>query len=398
MITKDYLITAAKKAVPSFKWVIGGAASFALAAIILEWGLKLASLALIVMVLFLTAIGFIVLQWISRLKPAYTSRMSTFAAWSFLIFVVTFGGLVISSSISDKPWPLRSRIAESLTGLKITGLTNTLAFANTQTASSEIKRVSTNASLYRLLARIRPSYNFKIGEIQIEGEFMWSGTTNFPSELLQRIAQFTSTNVANAWPNSDSVMRVKIGNIGYSGFGKFDATILGASPKQLPNGSVHLWLEPGKRTDTVNNENYAGVFIHQNWKVGNKWLPQETAYVQIILPGYRAALQEDGIVVVDKDGKTPDSSIEDLGKQPYVVAVQGIEENDQTFTELEHQGFVFRIKFVSETRLAEFTSLFGIATNATDLGETPNPHAKAGQIKNFDDLRVDALLELKRLP
>jgi len=118
--TEGSLINTAIKLVPSFRWAVGAAALMALAAVVLKSGFNLATLFLVAGVLFVAAMGFIALQWISTLKPESTSRMAGFVAWSFLGFLVIGLGLVLSSAVFDQPWQFRSWIQRKIQGEEIT--------------------------------------------------------------------------------------------------------------------------------------------------------------------------------------------------------------------------------------------------------------------------------------
>jgi|GEM_PF-6266888 len=112
----EFLIKIARKTVPSFKWVIGAAALFSLAAIVIHWGLNLAVLFLVGGVLLIVAVAFIVLWWISRLSPKTASPMAAFLAWSSLLIVVAALVCVLTSATADWPWSIRTWINQHIGG------------------------------------------------------------------------------------------------------------------------------------------------------------------------------------------------------------------------------------------------------------------------------------------
>ncbi len=111
MWTQFKLIEIAKKSVPSFKWVIGGAAIFGLAAIILKGGAHLATSILVAGILLVFAVALIVLNWVSKLRPGKTSVMAVSMAWSFLIILVASVSCLFFSAVLDWPWPVRTWIS-----------------------------------------------------------------------------------------------------------------------------------------------------------------------------------------------------------------------------------------------------------------------------------------------
>lgn len=116
IISPEGLILTAKKAVPSFKWVIGAAALLALAGIVIKWKFNLAALFLVAGILLVAGVAFIVLQWISKLKADKASVMAAFMAWSLLIFLICALLLVLISATCDRPWPIQSVIRRMLDG------------------------------------------------------------------------------------------------------------------------------------------------------------------------------------------------------------------------------------------------------------------------------------------
>ncbi|HYC70658.1 MAG TPA: hypothetical protein VEB66_05590 [Opitutaceae bacterium] len=111
MFTKQELINYAQKSVPSFKWVSGAAALLAMAAVVLEWGVNVGALALVGLILLAFAIALLGLKAITRLKPGQTSVIAVFMTWAFMLTMVAFLAMGVSSAAIDRPWPARTAIA-----------------------------------------------------------------------------------------------------------------------------------------------------------------------------------------------------------------------------------------------------------------------------------------------
>jgi len=114
VLSQEYLINFAKKSVPSFKWVIGAAAVLALAATVLQWGVKPLALGFLAVFLLVLAVALVVLQWIARLKPAQSSRLAVAMAWAFMLLLVAVPALALTSAATDWPWPLKTAISRAI--------------------------------------------------------------------------------------------------------------------------------------------------------------------------------------------------------------------------------------------------------------------------------------------
>jgi hypothetical protein len=110
MADESSLVSAAKKRVPSFNWVMGAAALFFLAAGVIRRGQNLASVLLVVGALLVGAMALIALNWISKLKPQKTNRMAVATAAALLFLLIASLGLVLCSATFDWPFRLRSWI------------------------------------------------------------------------------------------------------------------------------------------------------------------------------------------------------------------------------------------------------------------------------------------------
>lgn len=189
VIDEKFLINAAKKSVPSFKWVLGSAALMALAAVIVRWGFNLATLFLVAGVLLVAAMGFIALQWVQKVDPKSRSRMAGFVAWSLLLFLIGGIGLVFSSAVMDRPWSLRSWIERQINGRenKTAGPNGTStdhpAMSRTPTNESTVKRE--DLKLETELVPIKMSVELADDSVRItvnHTKLHEGGPTNFPIE------------------------------------------------------------------------------------------------------------------------------------------------------------------------------------------------------------------------
>ena len=162
MITQVKLIEFAKRSVPPFKWAIAGAGLLALAAIVIGWKANLATLLLIAGVILITAMAFIALNWITKLKPGECTAMAVFFAWAMLVLLVLSLGLVLSSAALNQPWPIRSYVAsllrpqaETLSEVQVQPLTNWIQVAK---AAQVAKSVSRGRPLPNAVLEARASF------------------------------------------------------------------------------------------------------------------------------------------------------------------------------------------------------------------------------------------------
>ena len=115
-MNEEILIKTAKKLIPSFKWAIAGAGLLALAAVILRLGFNIATLSLVGALIFILGMAFIVLNWISKLRPEKASAMAAFWGWSLSVLLIAGFVFLFTSAAFDFPWHLKTYIQRILEG------------------------------------------------------------------------------------------------------------------------------------------------------------------------------------------------------------------------------------------------------------------------------------------
>jgi hypothetical protein len=143
-LTPAGLILMAKRIVPSFKWAIAGAALLVLAGSVVKWGFNSVTVLLVAGVIVVLSVAFLVLLWLSKLKPEKTSGIAVFFAWSLMLMLIGALGCVLSSAVTNTPWPVKDWIRRQIES----GSTNLLSAQTNKTTpgaipSSTLTRIET---------------------------------------------------------------------------------------------------------------------------------------------------------------------------------------------------------------------------------------------------------------